>query len=120
MTGPIKIAGPTRQPLWLTTPGWCCSPWTARPRSSLSQIARTWGSEQASWLVGDDDPHGQVKHQAGAAEHGQQHEQHPYQGRIDVEVLSQAATDPGQLPVGLAAVQLAGRVHGAAFPGWGL
>ena len=67
---------------------------------------------RGSGLLGDDDPHGDIDHQAGAAEHRQQDEQHPDQGDVEVEVLGQAATDPGQLAVGLAAVQLPGCVRG--------
>src|SRR5919202_3716026 len=67
-------------------------------------------------LLGDDDPHGHIQHQAGAAQDRQQDKEHPDQGRVDVEVLGQAATHPGQLAVGRAAVQLAGWVHRGAFP----
>jgi hypothetical protein len=66
-------------------------------------------------LVGDDDPQGQVQHQARAAEYGQHDEQDPDQGRVDVEVLRQAAADAGQLAIGSAPVQLAGLGHGGAL-----
>src|SRR5512132_1606575 len=69
----------------------------------------------ASGFLGNDDPHGHIEHQARAAEHRQQHEEHSDKGRIEVEVLGQATTHPGHLTVGLTAVQLAGPVHRTAL-----
>jgi hypothetical protein len=46
---------------------------------------------------------------------GEHHAQHPDQGRVGVEVLGQATAHPGQLPIGSAAVELAGLGHGATF-----
>ena len=48
-------------------------------------------------LLGDQDPHEKVDHDAGAAEQGEDHEQHPDQGRVGVEVLGQAPHTPASL-----------------------
>jgi hypothetical protein len=69
-------------------------------------------------FLGNDDPHGDIDHDARAPQHGQHHKQHPQQGRVHVEVLGQATTHPGQLPVGSAAVELADISHGAAPSRW--
>jgi hypothetical protein len=48
-------------------------------------------------LLGDNDPHGNVEHWAGTAKHGQEDQQHPDQGCVNVEVLGQATTYPASL-----------------------
>ena len=52
---------------------------------------------------------------AGAAQHGQDDEADPDDDGVQLEVVGEAAADPGQLAVGLTTVQLAGLVHVATF-----
>ena len=62
-------------------------------------------------MLRDDDPHGDVEHDPGAAEDRQHDEQHPHQGRVDVEALGQA---------GLTAPVLADDAQGSAASAYGL
>src|SRR4029453_16305640 len=50
---------------------------------------------RAQRLLGDDDPHEEVDHNAGAPEQGQHHEQHSDQRRVGVELSGEAATHAG-------------------------
>src|SRR4029453_17637568 len=50
---------------------------------------------RAQRLLGDDDPHEEGDHNAGAPEQGQHHEQHSDQRRVGVEISGEAATHAG-------------------------
>ena len=63
-------------------------------------------SGPAGALVRDDQPHHGVQQETRAAEEGQHDEQHPQDGRVDVEVPGQPACDAGDLAVGGAATEL--------------
>jgi hypothetical protein len=64
------------------------------------EVLQGWGEPppalcRAQRLLGDDDPHEEVDHNAGAPEQGQHHEQHSNQGRVGVEISGEAATHAG-------------------------
>src|SRR6187455_804650 len=63
--------------------------------------------------VGDDEPHHHIDHQPGSAEYCQYDEEDSDQRRVDVEVLGQAATYPGQHALVSASIQLAWFFHSA-------
>src|SRR5829696_3292561 len=100
----------------------CCR-WRSPYRARTSLVhARTIGIATrssrvacvGSGLLGDNDPQGDIEDHARAAEDGEDDEQDPDQGGVEVEVFGQATTHPGQLAVARAAVQLAACVHGTA------
>src|SRR5215207_9526244 len=91
--------------------------WVVQSATCPPTVGVALGCAARGWFLRDDDPHGDVEHDARAAEDPQHEEQHPDQGRIHVEALGQATTHPGHLAIGPAAVQLLARVHGTALPG---
>jgi hypothetical protein len=91
---PCLIHHATLSPLWCATFP-LGNPEAEAPQGTGCTAARLLG--RALWLFGDEDPHEQVDHQAGAAEQGEYHEQHPDQGCVDVGVLARPPHTPASL-----------------------
>src|SRR5829696_7816717 len=89
--------------------------WVVQSATCPPTVGVALGCAARGWFLRDDDPHGDVEHDARAAEDPQHEEQHSDQGRIHVEALGQATAHPGHLSISPAAVQLLARVHGTAF-----